>query len=166
MEKGCKNNRLEQLIRKGRIESMSKMIDVSDKDITLRTAVASGEIFLKKESIEAINSGTVKKGDVLNTAKVAAIQAVKGTPNVIPMCHPIPIEYVNIEFEIDDDRIISICTVKAHYKTGVEMEALTGVSLALLTVWDMVKYLEKDEKGQYPFTKIENIKVVEKRKVD
>lgn len=145
---------------------MSKMIDVSDKDVTLRIAVARGEIFLKKESIEAINSGTVKKGDVLNTAKVAAIQAVKSTPTMIPMCHPIPIEYVNIDFEIDIERITSICSVKANYKTGVEMEALTGVSIALLTIWDMVKYLEKDESGQYPFTKIENIKVIEKRKVD
>jgi cyclic pyranopterin phosphate synthase len=143
---------------------MSKMIDVSDKNMVERVATAEGEILLSKESIEAIKSGTIKKGDVLNTAKVAAIQAVKETPAILPLCHPIPIEYVNVEHVIGEDKITSTCTVKVHYKTGVEMEALTGVSVALLTIWDMVKYLEKDENGQYPLTKIENIRVIEKRK--
>ncbi len=143
---------------------MSKMVDVSRKDVTERIAVAKGEIYLTKKSLEAVKSKAVEKGDVLNTAKVAAIQAVKNTPTMIPMCHPIPIQYVNVELEVGDDRITSSCTVKAYYKTGVEMEALMGVSISLLTVWDMVKYLEKDESGQYPFTKIENIRVIEKRK--
>ncbi|MEM3332770.1 MAG: cyclic pyranopterin monophosphate synthase MoaC, partial [Thermoplasmata archaeon] len=79
--------------------------------------------------------------------------------------HPIPIEHVDIKFTVDMNRIRVECMVKAHYKTGVEMEALVGVSTALLTIWDMVKYLEKDENGQYPFTEIKNISVVKKEKI-
>ena len=106
----------------------------------------------------------VEKGDPLSTAEIACILAVKKTPELLPLCHPIPITSAKAEFQLADDHIEARCRVEADYKTGVEMEALTGVSIALLTIWDMVKYLEKDEEGQYPSTIITGVKVVEKRK--
>ncbi|WP_456328208.1 cyclic pyranopterin monophosphate synthase MoaC, partial [Archaeoglobus sp.] len=127
-----------------------KMVDISEKKEVVRIARAEGFIRLKKETIEAIKSGNVPKGDVLTTANIAGILAVKKTPEIIPMCHPIPITSVSIDFELSDEGIKAICTVKSVGKTGVEMEALTGVSVALLTIWDMVKALEKDETGNYP----------------
>lgn len=143
-----------------------KMIDIGDKSVVERTAVARGELHLKPVTLTTINEGKIKKGDVLTAAKLAGIQAVKNTPAVIPLCHPIPITYSNIDLVVNenDSKVIATCEVKADYKTGVEMEALTGVSVALLTVWDMTKYLEKDESGQYPDTKIMNIEVIEKTK--
>lgn len=141
------------------------MIDISDKEDIPRSARASGKIVLTKESIDAIKKDKVKKGDVLQVAEISAIQAVKKTPESIPHCHPIPIESVDVSFEWDDDALKVECEVKAVYKTGVEMEALSGVNAALLTIWDMVKYLEKDEDGQYPDTNIRNISVLEKKKV-
>ncbi len=141
-----------------------KMVDISEKKEVVRIARAEGFIRLKKETIEAIKSGNVPKGDVLTTANIAGILAVKKTPEIIPMCHPIPITSVSIDFELSDEGIKAICTVKSVGKTGVEMEALTGVSVALLTIWDMVKALEKDETGNYPHTAIEYIRVVEKVK--
>jgi cyclic pyranopterin phosphate synthase len=141
-----------------------KMIDVSDKKVVPRKAVAEGEITLKKETIEEIRQGTVKKGDVLTVARTTGLNAVKQTSNLIPMCHPIPITFAGVDFDLHDEKILCRCEVRADYKTGVEMEAITGVSLALLTVWDMVKYLEKDEKGQYPHTRITNIIVTSKEK--
>jgi cyclic pyranopterin monophosphate synthase len=140
------------------------MVDIGEKEIVRRKAVASGRIVLGKMSIVAIKSGTVKKGDVLEAAKIAAIQAVKSTPDIVPYCHPIPIDSVQVDFKIVEDSLTCSVEVNAHYRTGVEMEALTGVSAALLTVWDMVKYLEKDEKGQYPSTRITDIKMVTKEK--
>jgi len=141
-----------------------RMIDVSGKEVVHREAEASGRINLKPETIEKIRSGEVKKGDPLPTAEIACILAVKKTPDIIPLCHPIPITSVDAEFRIADDHIEARCRVTADYKTGVEMEALTGVTAALLTIWDMVKYLEKDTDGQYPSTVITDVKVTEKRK--
>jgi cyclic pyranopterin phosphate synthase len=106
----------------------------------------------------------VKKGDVFTTARLAAILAVKDTPRLIPLCHPIPITGLEVNFEIDGRRVRAVVTVTSVGKTGVEMEALTGVAAALLNVWDMVKYLEKDVTGNYPETEIENIMVLEKNK--
>jgi len=140
------------------------MVDIGEKDVVRRKAIASGRIVLGKRSLDAIRSGTVRKGDVLEAAKITAIQAVKSTPDIIPYCHPIPIESVKVDFNLSDDSLSCTVEVIAHYKTGVEMEALTGVSAALLTIWDMVKYLEKDEKGQYPSTRIADIEVVTKEK--
>jgi cyclic pyranopterin phosphate synthase len=140
------------------------MVDIGEKDVVRRKAIASGKIVLGKRSLDAIRSGTVRKGDVLEAAKITAIQAVKSTPDIIPYCHPIPIESVKVDFNLSDDSLSCTVEVIAHYKTGVEMEALTGVSAALLTIWDMVKYLEKDEKGQYPSTRIADIEVVTKEK--
>ncbi len=144
---------------------MPKMVDISAKEDVVRIATAEGFIRLKESTVKAIKEGKVPKGDVLNTATIAGILAVKKTPELIPMCHPIPITSVSVEFELHSNGVKAICTVKSIGKTGVEMEALTGVSVALLTVWDMVKALEKDESGNYPHTAIEYIRVVEKVKM-
>lgn len=141
------------------------MIDISGKDISLRIAVATGEIVLKNSTIQEIVEKRVKKGDVFEFARAAALFAIKNTAGIIPHAHPVPIEDVEIKFYINGNRIKVECLVKAHYKTGVEMEALVGVSSALLTIWDMVKYLEKDENGQYPITSIKNIEVIKKEKI-
>jgi cyclic pyranopterin phosphate synthase len=140
------------------------MVEITEKPPLGRRAVATGTIRLKESTVEAIKNGKVKKGDVLTVARVAAIQAVKETPRQIPMCHPIPITGVEVAFELLSDRVRATVAVTSVGKTGVEMEALAGVSAALLNVWDMVKYLEKDETGNYPSTRIEEIRVVEKRK--
>ncbi|ALV63304.1 Molybdenum cofactor biosynthesis protein MoaC [Thermococcus sp. 2319x1] len=141
-----------------------KMVEVGHKDVVFRKAVAKGRIKLKPETIKLIQEGKTKKGNVIAAAQLAGILAVKKTPELIPLCHPIPLTGVDISFEFGEDYIEATCEVRAYYKTGVEMEALTGVSVALLTIWDMVKAAEKDPNGQYPFTKIEEIKVVEKVK--
>jgi len=141
------------------------MIDISEKDTIPRIATASGRIKLKKETIERIKNNQVKKGDVITIAKIAAINSVKKVPDLIPLCHPIPINNIDIDFEIENDTIIKVsCKVKSIAQTGVEMEALTGVGVALLNIWDVVKMYEKDEKGQYPSTLIYDIKVEEKIK--
>lgn len=140
------------------------MIDITEKKIVKREAKASGKIFLKKETIEKIRNKEIRKGDALETAKIAGINAVKQTQLLIPHCHQIPINFIDFEFKINEDDIETICTVKTQAKTGVEMESLLGVSIALNTIFDMVKYLEKDENGQYPTTKISDIKVLKKVK--
>jgi cyclic pyranopterin phosphate synthase len=142
----------------------AQMVDISAKDEVIREAVAAGKIYLRPETLAAIREGKVVKGNVLSTARVAAMMAVKNTSNLIPMCHPIPISSVTVDFSEGDGFIESTVVVKMTGKTGVEMEALTGVSVALLTVWDMVKSAEKDADGQYPVTSITDIRVVEKKK--
>ncbi|MFY9800697.1 MAG: cyclic pyranopterin monophosphate synthase MoaC [Methanoregula sp.] len=142
----------------------AQMVDISAKNDVIREAVAAGKIYLRPETLAAIREGKVVKGNVLSTARVAATMAVKNTSNLIPMCHPIPINSVTVDFSEGDGFIESIVVVKMTGKTGVEMEALTGVSVALLTVWDMVKSAEKDAQGQYPVTSITDIRVVEKKK--
>ncbi len=122
------------------------MIDISGKDITVRTATASGCIALGQESFNILKTGSCIKGDVFETAKIAAINAVKATPFLIAMCHPISTEAVKVEFATDEDSK-SVCVsvkVKSSGKTGVEMEALTGASIACLTIYDMLKYKGKD----------------------
>ncbi|MCL4330206.1 MAG: cyclic pyranopterin monophosphate synthase MoaC [Candidatus Thermoplasmatota archaeon] len=142
------------------------MIDISGKEVVLRTAVASGFIRLKGSTMSAIRDHSVKKGDVLEVARTAGMFAVKRTPETIPHCHNIPIESVRIDFVEKDDGIEARCRVSAHYRTGVEMEALNGVSVALLTIWDMTKYLEKDDTGNYPSTRMSDIVVELKEKSD
>jgi len=121
------------------------MVDVSEKPITLRIAVAQGSIQVNSEIMAAIIGQTVAKGDVLGVARVAGILGVKQTSSLIPMCHPLSISKCGIDFEIDQEtnKITAICTVKTDGKTGVEMEALTGVSVALLTIYDMCKAIDK-----------------------
>lgn len=140
------------------------MIDVSQKPIQRRRAKATGKIILTKNSLLRIKEHKVEKGDVFQVATVAAIMAVKRTPEIIPYCHPIPIEDVKIEFHLGENFVKVDLEVKASAKTGVEMEALTGVTAALLSIWDMVKKYEKDELGQYPNTLITDVRVVEKVK--
>jgi cyclic pyranopterin phosphate synthase len=140
------------------------MVDISDKEVVHREAEAVGKIRLKIETIDAIKRGRVKKGDPLSAAEIACIQAVKKTPELLPFCHPIPVTLINAEFDLEEEHVEVRCRVTADYKTGVEMEALTGTTAALLTIWDMVKYLEKDEAGQYPSTAMTDIRVTEKRK--
>ncbi|MFP3908438.1 MAG: cyclic pyranopterin monophosphate synthase MoaC [Archaeoglobaceae archaeon] len=146
----------------------SRAVDISRKEDMVRVAVAEGFINLKKETMQAIKEDKIAKGNVLAVANTAAIMAVKKTPELIPMCHPIPLTSIEVNFDLEEDDtgkgIKSTCTVKSVGKTGVEMEAITGVSVALLTVWDMVKSLEKDETGNYPETVIRDIKVVKKVK--
>ncbi len=141
------------------------MIDISEKNTILRIATASGRIKLKYETIKRIKNNKVKKGDVITIAKIAAINAVKKVPDIIPLCHPIPITNIDVNFKFENDTAIKVtCTVKSIAKTGVEMEALTGVNIALLNIWDVVKMYEKDNEGQYPTTLIYDIKVEEKIK--
>jgi len=142
----------------------AQMVDISAKNEVIREAVAAGKIYLRPETLAAIREGKVVKGNVLSTARVAAMMAVKNTSNLIPMCHPLPISSITVDFSEGDGFIESTVVVKMTGKTGVEMEALTGVSVALLTVWDMVKSAEKDADGQYPVTSITDIRVVEKKK--
>ena len=121
------------------------MIDISEKEITLRTARATGEIVLNDQAFDSIIEFTNKKGDVLNTARIAGINAVKQTPNLIPLAHRISISAVTIEFEIEEslNRIFCHSMVKSEGKTGVEIEALVGVEISLMTIYDMCKYLDK-----------------------
>ena len=142
----------------------ARMVDVTVKDDVVRVARAEGFIHLRRKTIDAIREDRVKKGNVLNTAVIAGVMAAKRTSELIPLCHPLQVTSISINFEVLDDKIKAVCEVKYIGKTGVEMEALTGVSVALLTVWDMVKSMEKDESGQYPLTEISGIRVVEKLK--
>ncbi len=140
------------------------MADIGAKPNVRRRAVARGEIRLRTATIRALRAGRVPKGDALATAEVAGLQAIKSTWQALPHCHPIPLTSAGVEFEVKADRVIATATVEATYKTGVEMEALYGVSVALLAVWDMVKSLEKDPQGQYPTARIEGVRVISKRK--
>ncbi len=121
------------------------MVDVSGKEDTSRTAIAKGIIKVSKDVMDAIISKGIKKGDVLGVAQIAGIMAVKKTWELIPLCHPLMLQKCNIDFEIDKDKneVTAICTVKVEGKTGVEMEALMGVNIALLTIYDMCKAIDK-----------------------
>ncbi len=141
-----------------------KSIDITQKNVTERTAIAKGFIKLSKESILRIKTQQIEKGDPLSVAELKAIEAVKETPHAIAFCHTIPIDFTEAKCELKDDGVEVTVTVKSEAKTGVEMEALYGVSVALLNIWDMVKKYEKDENGQYPFTEIRSIKVIKKIK--
>lgn len=140
------------------------MIDITGKKISLREAVASGRIILLPETIKKIKENQVKKGDPLLTAEIAAMKAAKETYLLIPHCHNIPLNTVELNFATGEDFVEARCRVKAESMTGVEMEALVGVTIALDTIWDMVKYLEKDKNGQYPSTRISDIRVLKKVK--
>ena len=143
---------------------MAQMVEVGDKPEVVRSALAEGVLHLHPATIKQIMIGTIKKGEPLVVAKVAAIQAVKETPRMLPLCHPIPITGVEVKIDVGEKSVHIQCRVSCSYKTGVEMEALAGVSVGLLTIWDMVKYLEKDADGQYPGTTIDSIRVVSKEK--
>lgn len=126
-------------------EGNAIMVDVSEKQETTRTAVASGIIKVNDAVMEAVVNKTVQKGDVLGVARVAGIMAAKQTPHLIPMCHPLLLSKCAVDFEVNEaeNTIKALCTVKIKGQTGVEMEALTGVSVALLTIYDMCKAIDK-----------------------
>ncbi len=140
------------------------MVDVTEKPIVRRQAEAAGRIHLGPATVRKIAEGGIKKGDPFLVAEVAAMNAAKQTHLLIPHCHQIPLDTVKVGFDLVDDGVEARCLVRAQARTGVEMEALLGVTVALNTLWDMVKYLEKDEQGQYPCTRITDIMVVKKEK--
>jgi cyclic pyranopterin monophosphate synthase len=133
------------------------MVDVGTKPETERLAIARGEVLMKAATLALIRSGTMKKGDVLTVAQIAGISAAKRTSDLIPLCHPLPITHVEVDLKLDENLpgIQIQASVKTTGKTGVEMEALTAVSVAALTVYDMAKAAEKT-------MKIQNIRLVEK----
>ncbi|MDS0222961.1 cyclic pyranopterin monophosphate synthase MoaC [Haloarcula sp. S1AR25-5A] len=143
-------------------EGDAQMVDVGEKAESQRRAVARGRIRLTESTLAAIDADEVEKGDVLTTARIGAIQAVKHTWETVPMCHQIPITNVEVEFTVGDEAVEITVAVETVGKTGCEMEALEGVTTGLNVVWDMVKANEKDEDGEYPTTAIEDIRVVEK----
>ena len=143
----------------------AQQVDISNKPVASRRALAEGTIELKPETIGAIKQGSIEKGNVLNTATVAAVLATKQTSQIIPLCHHIPLTSIQVNYSLQDSTIKATVEVKSEGKTGVEMEAITGVSVALLTIWDMVKSIEMDATGNYPVTKIRDIRVLEKIKV-
>jgi len=141
------------------------MVDVTAKPEVHRQATAKGQIKLKPETIRRIKLGKIEKGEPFTIAKIAGILAAKNTSSLIPLCHPLPLTSVNVDLKIANSSTVEAeATVKTKAQTGVEMEALTAVTVALLTVWDMTKQYEKDAKGQYPSTAIEGIHVVQKIK--
>jgi len=141
------------------------MVDVTAKPEVYREAKAKGAIKLKPETIRLIKEGKVEKGDPFHVAKVAGILAAKNTSSLIPLCHPLPLTNVEVDLQIVDGSTVEVeTTVKTRAQTGVEMEALVAATVALLTVWDMTKQYEKDKRGQYPHTIIQNIRVVRKKK--
>jgi len=143
---------------------MARMIDIGKKKTVRRTATAQGILLLKESTVRRIVSGSVKKGDVISASKLAGIQGAKATSSTLPLCHQIPLTSIELDFTAGKGCLRCRCTVSADYKTGVEMEALVGVAVALLNAWDMVKYLEKDKNGQYPGTQITGIRVLKKTK--
>ena len=141
-----------------------KQADISKKPITFRTATASGRIRLKRTTVARIRKGLTEKGDPRALAEIAGMMAAKRTPELLPLCHPLKIESTTVETSVVPSGIEVIVTVSANEKTGVEMEALTATTVALLNVWDVVKAYEKDGRGQYPTTQIEAVRVVRKAK--
>ena len=125
-------------------EGRARMVDVTDKQETCRTAVAAATVNVSPATMEIIRTGGIKKGDVLSVAQVAGIMAAKKTPDIIPMCHPLMLTSVDIGFELSDTKIMITATVKYRGVTGVEMEALTAASTAALTVYDMCKAVQRD----------------------
>jgi len=152
-----KNNKLEDLLTNLFSTSGYKMVDVSDKAITHRKALASGEILLGSKIIDMIKSKKMPKGDPLSIAEVAGINGVKKTSELIPLCHPLSLDHISLHAEINDEKnsVIVYCLVSANSKTGVEMEALSGVNSALLAIYDLSKIVE-------PNLKITNTKLLVK----
>ena len=148
------DNKLTHLDETGR----ARMVDVGDKPDSDRIAIARGEVLMKKTTLDLIRLGQIKKGDVLTVAQIAGINAAKRTSDLIPLCHPLPLTRVDVDLELEETLpgVIITATAKVTGKTGVEMEALTAVSVAALTIYDMAKAAEKT-------MKIQNIRLIEKR---
>lgn len=145
-------------------EAEGRMADITAKPIVRREAVAEGFLRLKPGTLQKMAEGALPKGDAFGPARIAGIMAAKNTPQIVPLCHPIPLTSVEVELTREERGVRCKATVIAEWKTGVEMEALAAVTGALLTVWDMTKALEKDSTGNYPDTAIEAIRVLRKTK--
>jgi len=143
-----------------------RMVDIGPKTEKHREAVATGRLRLREDTIELLRKKRIEKGDPLAAAEIAAIAAAKKTSELIPLCHQLQLTEVKATGRIMKEHVAVEVTVKTTAKTGVEMEALTAATVYLLTVWDMTKQYEKDETGQYPFTAIEDVRVVRKVKED
>jgi cyclic pyranopterin phosphate synthase len=139
-------------------DGRAQMVDVSAKQLSARTAVASGRISLQKQTADLIRENKIAKGDVIGTARIAGIQAAKQTAHLIPLCHTIPLSEVKVDIEVCDDCAEVRCSARTIAQTGVEMEALTGVAVALLTIYDMCKAVDKE-------MEISEVRLVEKRKM-
>jgi cyclic pyranopterin phosphate synthase len=142
----------------------AQMVDVTEKPDSRRRAVARGEIRLRESTVAAVRADEIQKGDVLTTARIAAVRAVKHTWETIPLCHQISIGDVETAFDVRDDRIVLRVAVATTGQTGCEMEAIQGVTTGLATVLDMVKAAEKDGDGGYPASEIGGVEIVEKEK--
>jgi len=147
-------------------DTITGIIDVGSKPIVSREAVATGLLHLSSASLDVVANGRSPKGDVREASTVAVIQAVKETPRTLPHCHPIPIEGCTVDWSIEKDSLRCTVTVRTHWTTGVEMEALCGVNAGLLCAWDMLKSVEKDTNGQYPVAQIDGVRVLKKSKGD
>ncbi len=145
-------------------DGTAEMVDVGDKPDTARRAVATGTIDLQPATIDAIEADTIEKGNVLATARIGAIRAVKHTWETVPLCHQIPITNIETTFDVRDEAVTIEVAVETTGKTGCEMEAIQGVTTGLGVLWDMVKAAEKDADGQYPETRIHDVRVLEKEK--
>ena len=143
--------------------SWSAIADIGGKDVVFREAIATGVLELSSSGIIAVK-GRSQKGDVREISTIASIQAVKETPRIIPHCHPVPLEGCDVNWNLDEDGLRCDVSVVAHYKTGIEMEAITGVCAGLLCALDMIKSFEKDSTGQYPNTEICDVRIIEKVK--
>lgn len=124
-------------------DGRAKMVDVSGKAVSARVAVATGAITLAKETVKLVRKNEIAKGDVIATARIAGIQAAKQTAHLIPLCHTIPLSEVKIDIQLSNERVEVTCKARTVAETGVEMEALTGVAVALLTIYDMCKAVDK-----------------------
>ena len=133
----------------------ANMVDINNKKESKRKATATGTIILSKKAINEIKKEKISKGNVLNTARIAGIMAAKKTSDLIPLCHPIPVEAIKIDFDIEDNNINVLAIVSTTNKTGVEMEALMAVNIACLTIYDMIKSIDKH-------TKINSVKLISK----
>ncbi len=143
---------------------MARQRPVHDKPIVLRRARATGELSVSPATASAIAAGTVEKGDPIATAEVAGLAAMKRTSELIPHCHSVPLTGSRVEIRATGSSVSVEAESETLGRTGVEMEALVGATVALLTVWDMVKYLEKDERGLYPNVRLGPVTLVEKSK--
>ncbi len=147
-------------------DEIEAIVNIAAKPVVARKAIAEGWLTLKDTTVRAILDRTISKGDVREASTIAAIQAVKETPRLIPHCHPVPIESCKVRWTVEAERLGCVVEVGAHYRTGIEMEALAGVTAGLLCAYDMVKSLEKDASGQYPVASIDGIRVLRKEKGD
>ncbi len=143
---------------------MSGQRRIHDKPIVYRRAVASGDLHLTAPSRRAMRAGTVEKGDPLVVAEIAGLMAMRRTPELIPHCHAVPLSGSSVTVRRTPVGVRATAEAEAVWRTGVEMEALVGVTVALLTVWDMVKYLEKNRRGAYPGTRLGPVRVLSREK--